>query len=100
MATKKAGKKKTASKKASSKKTSVKSKDGKKRERTRSARKKLPPYEPNQERIERFMRTMIASGYMGKAIADSGKERKRQAGSIRQMAETCDRQFRKFGRGK
>ncbi len=99
MATKKAGKKKTASK-ASSKKTSVKSKDGKKRERTRSARKKLPPYEPNQERIERFMRTMIASGYMGKAIADSGKERKRQAGSIRQMAETCDRQFRKFGRGK
>ena len=85
MATKKAGKKKTASK-ASSKKTSVKSKDGKKRERTRSARKKLPPYEPNQERIERFMRTMIASGDMGTAIADSGKERQRQAGSNRPMA--------------
>lgn len=96
MATKKKTGKK-ASKKAP-KKTAAKKKDGKKRERTRSARKKLPPYEPNQERIERFMHTMIASGYMGKAIADSGKERKRQAGGVRQMAETCDRQFRKFGK--
>lgn len=91
MATKKKGK--TAKKAA--KKTAKKT--GEKRERKRSARKKLPPYEPSEERIERFMHTLIRAGYLGKKIEDTGKERKRQAGGIRQMAETIDRQFRKFG---
>lgn len=95
MATKKAKSKKTTTKKAA-KKTAKKT--GAKKERKRSPRKKLPPYNPDQQRIERFMHTLINAGYLGDSIADSGKERKRQAGGVRQMAETCDRQFRKFGK--
>lgn len=87
--TKKAPARKKVAKKKVTKKTTAK------RERTRSPRKKLPPYVPNPERIERFMHTLIQSGYMGKEIADNGKDRKRQAGSVRQMAEVCDRQLRK-----
>lgn len=93
MATKKAGKKKAAPKK-SAKKTATK-KTGAKRDRKRSTRKKLPSYVPAPDRIERFMCTLIEAGYMGKTIADNGKDRKRQAGSIRQMAEVLDRQLRK-----
>jgi hypothetical protein len=91
-----ATKKKKVTKKKVAKKTAKKTAAKKERApRKRSERKKLPPYVPNPERIERFMHTMIQSGYMGKEIADNGKERKRQAGSVRQMAEVCDRQLRK-----
>lgn len=89
-----ATKKKKVTKKAA-KKTAKKEPAKKRAPRKRSERKKLPPYVPNPERIERFMHTMIQSGYMGKEIADNGKDRKRQAGAVRQMAEVCDRQLRK-----
>jgi len=93
-----ATKKKKVTKKAASKKAPAKKKAAAKKERAprkRSERKKLPTYVPNPDRIERFMHTLISSGFAGDEIADNGKDRKRQAGSIRQMAEVCDRQLRK-----
>lgn len=97
MATKKKGSKKAPAKKTAAKKAPAKKTAAKKDRapRKRSERKKLPSYVPSPERIERFMHTMIQSGYMGKTIADNGKDRKRQAGAVRQMAEVCDRQLRK-----
>lgn len=94
MATKKAGKKKPAAKKKAAKKTAKTAATGKPK-RKRSERKKLPPYVPSPERMERFMHSLISHGYLGKTIADNGKDRKRQAGGVRQMAEVLDRQLRK-----
>ena len=67
--------------------------------RTRKPRTKkrvLPTYEPDEARIERFMHTLIANGYMGEELGEDGKERKRQASGVRQMAVVLDRQFRTF----
>lgn len=82
--------KKAASKKAPAKKTRVR----KPRDPNRKKRK-LRPYESNEDRIERFMTTLIHTGEMGE-IADNGKDRKRQASKVRQMAEVLDRQMRKY----
>lgn len=93
MATKKAGKK--VAKKTSVKKTTGKS-DKPRRKRSDRKKRKLAPYVPNEDRIERFMSTLINAGYMGEEIEDTGKERKRQAGGVRQMSEVLDRQMRKY----
>lgn len=90
--------KKKASKKAPAKKTAAKKTTEKKVRKRNPNRKKrvLPPYEPNEERIERFMHSLIAYGYMGEELGEDGKERKRQASGCRQMAVVLDRQFRTF----
>lgn len=92
MATKKKVTKKRTTKKAASKKAPAK------KARTRKGpRMKAAPYVPNEDRIERFMHSLIQYGYMGEEIAEDGKERKRQAASIRVQAEQLDRQMRKYG---
>lgn len=90
MATKKTKKvsKKTASKKAPAKRT---------RAAKKGPRMKMAPYVANEERIERFMHSLIGYGYLGDEIAEDGKGRKAQAADLRRMGEVLDRQMRKYG---
>lgn len=106
MATKKAAKKKAPAKKKVTRKKVSKKKVSKKKApaRKRAPRKRkprtkkrvLPKYEPNEERIERFMHTLLSSGMVADELGEDGKERKRQASQCRQMAVVLDRQFRVF----
>lgn len=101
MATKKAAKKKApAKKKVTKKKASKKKAPARKRapraRKPRTKKRVLPKYEPDEERIERFMHTLLSSGMVADELGEDGKERKRQASQCRQMAVVLDRQFRVF----